>query len=363
MAIQLSDIKFDCRHFKGEIPCKPNKLRDKVCAGCDEYDPIKTRVLIIKLGAIGDVIRSTPLAVRFKNDYPGCHISWITLTPEIVPQSLVDKIYPFDFKSIYAIQHQRFDFALNLDKDFEACSLLSDVNADKKFGYILKNNHIDVATPAAEHKLITGIYDNISKQNTKNYMEEIFEICGWDFKDEPYILDVNPSFKGKWEVIRQKAGGKKIVGLNTGCGKRWLTRLWPQEYWVQLIKNIQDDGYFPLLMGGPDEDAMNRRYAEETGAYYPGTFSLQEFISLSDECDVIVTAVSMMMHIAIALKKPLVLFNNIFNPHEFYMYNNGTLVQPPSGCDCYYGNTCKREHHCMKDLPVSTVYGAIQKYL
>jgi heptosyltransferase-2 len=107
---------------------------------------------------------------------------------------------------------------------------------------------------------------------------------------------------------------------------------------------------------------MNKKYSKITGAYYPGTFTLQQFISLTNQCDVILTAVSMMMHIAIALKKPLVLFNNIFNRNEFYLYNNGVIIEPSTGCDCYYGNTCKRQRHCMKDISVDSVFEAIMKY-
>ena len=36
--------------------------------------------------------------------------------------------------------------------------------------------------------------------------------------------------------------------------------------------------------------------------------------------DLVVTAVTMAMHIALGLGKKLVLFNNIFNPHEFELY-------------------------------------------
>jgi len=55
------------------------------------------------------------------------------------------------------------------------------------------------------------------------------------------------------------------------------------------------------------------------------------------------------------------LFNNIFNRHEFELYGRGILVEPATGCDCYFGNTCKRERHCMQDLPVETVLEAILK--
>lgn len=357
----VDSIKYNCHLFKGEIPCKPNKEHNCTCNNCSYYQPITTSILIIKLGAMGDVIRSTPLIHKYRSQYPGCHITWITHTPEILPVGAVDKIYKFNFEAVYSLTHKKFDIAVNLDKDFEACALLTDVNATNKFGFILQNNHIYTANPLANHKLITGAFDNISKQNTKHYMHEIFEICGFEFNNEPYILDPNIQFNYLWENIKTQAGNKKIIGLNTGCGKRWLTRLWPENYWIELIKQLQQAGYYPLLMGGPDEDLQNKKYAEATNAPYPGTFTLQQFISLSNQCHLIVTAVSMMMHIAVALKKPLVLFNNIFNPHEFYLYNNGIIVEPPTGCDCYYGNTCKRNNHCMNDIPVNTIFNAIEK--
>ena len=361
--IKIKDLNFDCRQFKGGIPCIPNKLRNKTCADCDEYDQIKTRILIIKLGALGDVIRTTPLLSRFKKEYDNVHITWITLSPNILPKSEIDEIYPFDFPSTYIIRHQEYDVAINLDKEYEACALLKDVKAKKKMGFILNQHHIDIANPSAEHKLITGLFDQLSQENKKNYLEEIFEICEVEFQGEEYVLPIDEDLKQKWSSLKTLSKGKKIIGLNTGCGKRWATRLWPEKYWIQLIEKLQDAGYFPVVLGGPDEDEQNKKYVQLTGVHYPGTYPLKEFIALSANCDLILSAVSMMMHIAIGLKKPLVLFNNIFNPAEFLLYGRGKIVEPTKGCECYYGNSCKREIHCMESMEVSKVYDAITSSL
>ncbi len=359
--MELKDIKFDCKYFKGEIPCLPNKLRQKNCGNCDEYQKISKRILIIKLGALGDVIRTTPLVTAFRNIYPGCHITWVTYSPEILPDDAIDQILKFDFNTVYAITHRPFDIAINLDKEIEACSLLFDVSASEKYGFTRNVNHIDIATPAAKHKLMTGFFDELSKANTKSYTEEIFEICHLKFKGEPYLLKINNNLVQKWNAIKERAGGKIVVGLNTGCGKRWSTRLWPTQYWLELIRMLQENNFYPIVLGGPDEDAQNKIYAQETGCYYPGTFSLEEFIAISANCDVIVSAVSMMMHIAVGLQKPLVLFNNIFNKHEFDLYGRGKIVEPSSGCECYYGNSCKRENHCMNSLAVADVFNAVEE--
>ena len=114
-----------------------------------------------------------------------------------------------------------------------------------------------------------------------------------------------------------------------------------------------------MILGGEAEAEANKYYAKKTGAFYPGHFSLEEFISLTDVCDLIVTQVSLMMHIAIALQKEMILMNNIFNSNEFELYGRGEIVQPSSGCDCYYGNTCSRKSSCMKDISVKTITSAV----
>ena len=61
------------------------------------------------------------------------------------------------------------------------------------------------------------------------------------------------------------------------------------------------------------------------------------------------------MHVALALKKQLMLFHNIFNVHEFELYDRGIIIEPTTGCDCYFGNTCSRDRSCMYDVSVKDV--------
>lgn len=359
--MEYNDLKFDCKYFKGTVPCAPNKEKGEVCDTCKSYIPISKRILIIKLGATGDVIRTTPLVVKYRSLYPECHITWLTHSPDVLPPHAIDEILKFDFTSVYGILHSKYDIAINLDKEKEACALLADVRATEKYGYTWDNHHIALATPAAEEKLMTGLFDQVSRENKKHYLEEIFGICHLQFNDEPYLLNYNPVLAERFQYIRELAGSKEIVGLNTGCGARWKTRLWTKENWIELSRLLQEEGYFVLFLGGEAEDALNREMATASGACYPGHFSLPDFIALSSLCDLIVTQVSMMMHIATALQKKLVLVNNIFNRHEFYMYHRGIIVTPPNGCDCYYGTTCKREKCCMEDITPALLMDAVHK--
>jgi heptosyltransferase-2 len=83
-----------------------------------------------------------------------------------------------------------------------------------------------------------------------------------------------------------------------------------------------------------------------------------------NQCDAVVSAVTMGMHIAIGLKKPLVLMNNIFNPYEFELYGRGEIVEPNKECKCYFSPKCiNKEYFCLEHLPADKLFDAILRSL
>ena len=358
------DTKFDCLHFRGSIPCKPNKTDGSICTNCQHYSPIQKRILIIKLGALGDVIRTTPLIEKLRLSHKNAHITWLTLSPSILPKQGIDELLSLNEVSLFNLQHTAFDIVINLDKDKEACLLTSLVSAEEKYGFTWQDGHIAACTPAAERKLLTGYFDSLSKENTKSYLEEIFEICHFKFNKEEYLIHLNDKMASFWkEKFVKLSDGKIIIGINTGCGPRWNTRLWSDEKWIETARSLQEKGYFPVFLGGELEHAKNERLSIASNVYYPGHFSLEEFIAITNCCDAIVTQVTMMMHIATALKKKMVLMNTIFNPFEFELYGRGSLVGPPSPCQCYFGNSCQFDAPCMLSIESNVVVDAMEKIL
>ncbi len=358
-SISVSQLKKDCRFFRSDIPCKPHKEHGVHCVDaegndCAYYERTGKKILIIKLGAIGDVIRTTPLLRKLKETEPDAQIWWLTLTPDVIPKS-VDMILPFTPQSIVTLQAMEFDLIFNLDKDKEACALASLLKSKNKKGFVLEGGKCVPADSAAEHKYLTGVFDDLSKSNTKSYQQEIFEICGFPFKGEHYVM---PQLEEhKWKL----PGKKKIIGLNTGCGGRWTSRLWPDAYWVSLAKKLKKAGYVPLLLGGEQEHKKNLRLAKQSGAAYLGHFPLHTFTSEVNQCDLVVTAVTMAMHLTIGLGKKIILFNNIFNRHEFELYGQGEILEPDFECDCFYTPTCP--NNCMQYLSVDRVFDACKRLL
>lgn len=355
MPESLTSLRVDCRHFRGHVPCRPHKQHGVHCSSCGYYEPTRERILIIKLGAIGDVIRTTPLLHPLKKQFPQAKIYWITHTPEVAPKQ-VDHVLRFDAPGCSVALQTAFDLLINLDKDLEACSLAAAVTAKEKRGFILQDGHPWPADERATEKFMTGLFDDLSKAVSKSYLQELFEIAGYVFQGEKYILD--PGETGHpWEIDHTRP----VIGLNTGCGGRWTSRLWAEENWSRLAQRLLQSGYEVLLLGGSQEHEKNTRLAQQSGARYFGYFPLQRFINLVHQCDLVVTAVTMATHIAIGLNKKIVLFNNTFNAHEFELYGLGEILQPDFDCDCYYAAECP--NNCMQYLHVDTVFASCTRLL
>jgi heptosyltransferase-2 len=268
--------------------------------------------------------------------------------------------------SIISLLAVNFDLVVNLDKDLEACALADRLEASVKKGFTLRNGICAPVDGDAEHKFLTGLFDDVNKANTKHYVEEIFEIAGYDWRGEDYVLAVDKEFDFQAAADAQGVTldpSKPLIGLNTGCGGRWVTRLWAEENWIALARLLLENDMQPVFLGGEQEDEKNLRLAGESGGLYLGHFSLTDFIALLDRCDVIVSAVTMAMHLAIGLHKPLVLFNNIFNRHEFELYGRGEILEPSKECTCFFAAKCTNESYtCMEHLEVDRVFDTVRRW-
>jgi heptosyltransferase-2 len=209
--------------------------------------------------------------------------------------------------------------------------------------------------PLADAKLLTGVFNDISMQNKKSYPEEIFEICGFNYQGEKYILDNHLS--NDWPLDHSH----KIVGLNTGCGARWPSRLWPVEHWKELATSLQQNNIDIIWLGGPEEHERNTRLQNQIGGKYFGIHSLPEYINIVGQCDLVVTQVTMTLHIALGLSKKVVLMNNIFNKNEFELFDLGVIIEPEPLCGCYYSPVCP--HDSMKSIHPERMMSQIMKIL
>ena len=84
---------------------------------------------------------------------------------------------------------------------------------------------------------------------------------------------------------------------------------------------------------------------------------------LVEKCNAVVSTVTMAMHVAIGLRKPIVLLNNIFNPNEFHFFAPSKIVGPDKNCDCYYLPKCINGRSCIEEISAEKVLAEIKMIL
>jgi heptosyltransferase-2 len=326
----MNPERLNCRFLTGYKPCVHHKKSRVPCAECASYSPVTFRIAILKIGAAGEVIRNTPLLRRLRTEYPSAEITWVTDYPDLIPPDQVDRVIKYSWESCQYLLEERFDLLLSLDKEKGPCALANGMKATikKGFGYSPLGKIVPIDEDSVR-KWETGIDDRKMLENGKHYVEETFEICGYEWQGEEYLL---PAFERSTLLSRDKF----IVGLNTGAGGLWRTRIPNLEKIEEIIRGLIALNHEVVLLGGPDEDAKNRMLKAKFPVHYFGVRPLRDFLNIVDNCDAVITPVTMTLHIAIGLGKRVVLLNNIFNKAEFHLYERGEIIEPPLRClGCY----------------------------
>src|SRR5690349_10736505 len=133
------EIAFDCRFFLGDRPCVWHKAKGVLCT-CDHYQKVEERILIIKLDAIGDVLRTTALLPALAEAHPSASISWITrreARPLLEQNPYITEILDYGDDALLQLRVRVFDRVINLDAGKTSAALATAANGMKKDGFIL----------------------------------------------------------------------------------------------------------------------------------------------------------------------------------------------------------------------------------
>jgi ADP-heptose:LPS heptosyltransferase len=357
---------YDCRHFRGYKPC----IHRRACLECPRYEPYGKRILIIKLGAMGDVLRTTPLLPGLKKAFPGCQITWLT-HPNILPllerTGYIDRLLTYSWETCSALAQERFDQVICLDKEADVLAFMNQLRAEERFGFALGEwGQVVPAGPSSEHLFHLGVSDELKfRINQKSYPELIFDCVGLPYEREEYIFpDLSREIASAGQRLHQMGllPGRLKVGFNTGAGSIFATKKWTIDGYVALGQRLVEKHHAAILLLGADaERERNTLIRERIGgaAFETGAGnSLLEFSGLIGQCDLVVTSDTLGMHIAIGLKKSLVALFGSTCHQEIDLFGRGVKVVTDFECSPCYLQTCPLAVTCMDDLSVERVYRA-----
>ena len=370
----MTILKYDCLYFPGDRPCKPHKETGVTCDECDQYKSIEQKIIIIKLDALGDVLRTTSILHALKKKNPGSFISWFTRKNSkdlFINNDLVNEVLIYeDMSSTMRMEIEEYDIVINLDPSANCAAIASVAKGKTKYGFGLDSKgKVYPFNKEAEEWFKMGAFDNLKKQNKKSYQQIIHEICNLEYEKGEILIELTENeHKFENNFIKEKNLDRFefIIGINAGASDRWQFKKWRLEGYAELIDLLSKKyNCGILLFGGKDEIETNSvlmkvsKNVINTGE----NNSLREFFSLVDITDLFVTGDTLALHTASALKKKVVCLFGPTSHTEIEDYERITKVIPELDCLVCYKNTCDFRPNCMEMISSETVYDLVVKNL
>ncbi len=370
----VRDFHFDCRHMLWSRPCRYHKEEGVRCGECPHYDPVRSRILLVKLAADGDVLRTTGILPVLAREFPGAHVTWATAAsaaPLLENHPLVDRILVTGRGVPPEFLAEEFDLVICPDADPFSAALAAVARTGRRRGYTLADNGVvRPLSRGAREWLAMGLDDGLKRAGTRTYqeiLEDVVELAEKPGPPELYLTEEERKRAGEFRGEAGIPGDRPLVGLNTGAGARWPLKQWTYEGFLELGRRLVKRGCSILLLGGPSEEERNRRLSEEGGKGFFDAGSrnpVRDFAARLALCDVLVTGDTLALHLGVAAGIPVVALFGPTSSAEIDLFGRGSKIVPEGlDCLCCYRTRCDRKPSCMDLITVDRVYSEVERWL
>jgi ADP-heptose:LPS heptosyltransferase len=361
-------VRTDCRFFIGDRPCEWGGI----CEGCSHYAPAGTRVLVIKLAAAGDVLRTTSILPPLKRKYAESCVTWVTDGPALPLLSLnphIDRLLPFCFDTWLELSGQTFDVLICLDKERRAAAMSASIDAKAKFGFGLSEEGAVVTlNEAARYDYELGLSNEMKfRENTATFPEIFCRTAELEYAGEPYELVLpESSVEHASDFLGTLDLADPVVGLNVGAGHVFANKAWTVDGYAWLARAIRDRlGGTAVALGGPEDRDRSAEVLRlsDGAAVDGGVHSVLDFAAIVGMLDAVVTGDTLALHIAVALGVPAVVLFGPTVPQEIDLYGNGAKLVTAMHCAPCYSRTCEVSPNCMEAIDPEDVFTSLREVL
>jgi lipopolysaccharide heptosyltransferase II len=323
---------------------------------------LATKVLIIKMTAVGDVVLSTAAFKAIRHKFPNAQIYCLT-SPQAgaivescgyINEAIVFDAQAKSFKDLLyksrELRRYHFDKVVDLQNN-RVSHLLSFLAMPKesygydngKFSFLLskkvKNNVRNI--PPVEHQF------RVLKMLGIDYGPDCRLELGPSPKDDAYAQELLDS---EW-----LSGPQVFVGLNISASSKWPTKNWPLEYMAKLCDILGAKNIRVVLTGENKDRALGRKLiamARVKPASFIGKTSILQLAALIKCCRVYISPDSAPLHVAAAMRVPIIAF---FGPTDAKRHmppaDKSVVLHKPMKCSPCYSGICKiKTHACMNDI-------------
>jgi heptosyltransferase-1 len=126
------------------------------------------------------------------------------------------------------------------------------------------------------------------------------------------MLPVDPAAEAWCDALLASSGSRPVAVINPGAG--WGAKRWPVERYAEVARGLIERGFRIFINAGPGEELMADVIVKGTsGAAIPLLTSLEQLMALTRRADLFVAGDTGPLHLACALRRPVV---GIYGPTD-----------------------------------------------
>ncbi len=332
------------------------------------------RILIVRMGAIGDVVNALVLANAIKDFDRSVRIGWAVhelSEPLVRSHPSIDRVHLWRKKSglsglssvVREIRVERYELAIDLQRIVKSALVARLSGARRVLGF-------DRARTKEGSWL--AYRERIAASDPSAHMvEQYLEFARHLGLDGARArLDLPRDSAAEARAEEWTAGfAKPPVLVNLGASQP--AKRWNPERFGELARRAAERFDRPvILVGGPGDRAVadvakTRIDGDRRVVDLVGNTSLAELAALERRAALLVTADSGPMHVAVAVGTPVVALFGPGEPRRTGPFGDRSIVvrEPPPCAPCNRRVCNQSRHHCMEDITVEHVLAAIEALL
>lgn len=272
-----------------------------------------SRILILKVGALGDVIRTSYILPGLKNKYKKAKIYWITSMGgyELLKYNkYIDNLINIDnLESIEKLKKKSFDIFISLEDEAEIFSIFENLKVKKIIGAYKENGKM-IYTDELREWFDMGLISKFGKEKADILKKENKLSHAQIFSKGLQIEIKKPYFENNLEIEKDikkiyEKKEKRMIGLNLSAGKRWKSKALRLEEAKKLVEYLQQDKENRIFILGGKEDLdynsnliKKLKSCEQLEIIEPK--SLTEFAAIIGIMDFLISSDTLALHLGIS---------------------------------------------------------------
>jgi lipopolysaccharide heptosyltransferase I len=323
------------------------------------------RFLIVRLGALGDIVHAVPAAAALRAAHPDAQIDWVVDARHrdfLDLVTVVDRVIVLEKPSLGGwidvtrrLRVGGYEAALDLQGLLKSAVLARASGARRVLGFSIFHLREKSARPFYSES-VEAEGGHVIRKNLR-----LLEALG--IRDPEITFPIAMIDSAAANEVVASAGRTPVALLNPGGG--WPNKRWKASRFGEVAAFLREvRGFAPFVLWGPGEESLARDVvsASNGAARVAPSTGLPDLVALCRRASLMVSGDTGPLHVASALGTPTI---SIFGPTD--PVRNGPwqsddiAVSRFETCGCHYDRRCHERQWCLDTITVAEVTAAIQQ--